>query len=148
MLILYNMFSKEESKKIRQEFWTTFGTEYPRKWLLYNTKIKDVTLKFTFTTKIAQVSIDIEPYDDLIRAYYYDKFLSLKNILKEEYIDDIIFDERYILENGKVISKIYSELRDVSIHNKKTWETTMKFLNMHMDKLENFFLEYKDIINN
>ncbi|GAA0724243.1 DUF4268 domain-containing protein [Aquimarina litoralis] len=140
------MFSKEESKKIRQEFWTTFGTEYPRKWLLYNTKIKDVTLKFTFTTKIAQVSIDIEPYDDLIRVYYYDKFLSLKNILKEEYISNIIFDERYILENGKVISKIYIELLGVSIHNKKTWETTMKFLNTYMDRLENFFLEYKDII--
>lgn len=140
------MFSKEESKKIRQEFWTNFGIEYPRKWLLYNTKIKDVTLKFTFTTKIAQVSIDIEPYDDLIRAYYYDKFLSLKNILKEEYISDIIFDERYILENGKVISKIYIELTGVSIHNKKTWETTMTFLNTYMDRLENFFLEYKDII--
>ncbi|MGY3793408.1 DUF4268 domain-containing protein [uncultured Aquimarina sp.] len=140
------MFSKEESKKIRQEFWTNFGIEYPRKWLLYNTKIKDVTLKFTFTTKIAQVSIDIEPHDNLIRAYYYDKFLSLKNILKEEYISDIIFDEQYILENGKVISKIYIELPDVSIHNKKTWETTMKFLNTYMDKLENFFLEYKDII--
>ena len=59
------MFSKEESKKIRQEFWTSFGKEYPRKWLLYNTKIKGVTLKFTFTTKIAQVSIDIEPIEDI-----------------------------------------------------------------------------------
>ncbi|WP_299181715.1 DUF4268 domain-containing protein [uncultured Aquimarina sp.] len=140
------MFSKEESKKIRQEFWTTFGTKYPRKWLLYNTKIKDVTLKFTFTTKFAQVSIDIEPHDEIIKAYYFDKLLSLKNIIREEYINDIIFDELYELENGKIISRVYIELANVSIHNKKKWEETMVFLNNQMDKLEAFFLEYKDFI--
>ncbi|WP_298320754.1 DUF4268 domain-containing protein [uncultured Aquimarina sp.] len=140
------MFSKEDSKKIRQEFWTTFGKAYPHKWLLYNTKIKDVTLKFTFTTKIAQVSIDIEPSDETIRAYYYDKFLSLKNIIVEEYLDNIIFDQFYQLENGKIISRIYTELVDVSVHNKKTWEITMEFLNEKMLVLETFFLEYKDFI--
>ncbi|WP_299219355.1 DUF4268 domain-containing protein [uncultured Aquimarina sp.] len=140
------MFSKEESKKIRQEFWTTFGKAYPRKWLLYNTKIKDVTLKFTFTTKVAQVSIDVEPYDEIIRAYYYDKFLSLKNIIVEEYLDNIIFDQFYQLENGKIISRIYTELPDVSVHNKKTWEMTMEFLNEKMLTVETFFLEYKDFI--
>ena len=140
------MFSKEESKKIRQEFWTTFGKKYPRKWLLYNTKIKDVTLKFTFNTKKAQVSIDIEPYDTIIKAYYYDKFLSLKNILINEYIEDIIFDEYYELDNGKVISRVYAELKEVSIHNKNTWEQTMNFLFDKMHQLETFFVEYKDFI--
>lgn len=142
------MFSKEESKKIRQEFWTSFGKEYPRKWLLYNTKIKDVTLKFTFTTKVAQVSIDIEPYDDIIKAYYYDKFFSLKNILTTEYLEDIIFDERYQLDNGKIISRLYIELQDVSIHNKNHWNNVMQFLSDRMAKLEGFFLEYKDYIEN
>ncbi|MFD2561156.1 DUF4268 domain-containing protein [Aquimarina rubra] len=140
------MFSKGESKKIRQEFWTTFGITYPKKWLLYNTKIKDVTLKFTFTTKLAQVSIDVEPQDEVIRAYYYDKLLSLKNIIISEYLDDIIFDEFYELENGKVISRIYVELPNVSVHNRKTWDDTMKFLHDKMLKLEIFFLEYKDFI--
>ncbi|MEW7281093.1 DUF4268 domain-containing protein [Aquimarina sp. 2201CG1-2-11] len=140
------MFSKEDSKKIRQEFWTTFGKEYPRKWLLYNTKIKDVTLKFTFTTKKAQVSIDIEPDDKLIRAYYYDRFLSLKAIISTNFLESIIFEESYELENGKVISRLYVELPKVSIHNKSTWNDTMIFLDQHMDKLETFFLEYKDYI--
>ncbi|WP_378175895.1 DUF4268 domain-containing protein [Aquimarina sp. SS2-1] len=140
------MFSKEESKKIRQEFWTAFGTNYPRKWLLYNTKIKDVTLKFTLTTKLAQVSIDVEPSDEVIRAYYYDKFLSLKSIIISEYLDDIIFNEFYELENGKIISRIYVELENVSIHNKSTWSDAMKFLHDKMLRLESFFLEYKDFI--
>lgn len=142
------MFSKEESKKIRQEFWITFGKEYPRKWLLYNTKIKDVTLKFTFTTKKAQVSIDIEPQDEIIRAYYYDKLISLKAILSSEYLKEIIYDEQYELDNGKIISRVYVELNQVSIHNKKTWDSTMSFLNAKMEQLELFFLEYKDFIEN
>ncbi|KAA1246978.1 DUF4268 domain-containing protein [Aquimarina sp. RZ0] len=140
------MYSKEASKQIRQEFWTTFGTMYPHKWLLYNTKIKDVTLKFTFTTKKAQVSIDIEPSDEIIRVYYFEKLTSLKNILTTAYLTDIIFDENYELENGKIISRIYVELLQVSIHNRKTWQETMEFLHSNMLKLETFFLEYKDVI--
>lgn len=141
------MFSKEESKKIRQEFWTNFGKKYPRKWLLYNTKIKDLSLKFTFDTKIAQVSIDIESPDDFMRSYYFDKLISLKNIIKTDYLPNIVFDENYSLDNGKIVSRIYVELDDnVSIHNKNTWERTMDFLNKKMNLLESFFIEYKDFI--
>ena len=141
------MFSKEESKKIRQEFWTNFGKKYPRKWLLYNTKIKDLSLKFTFDTKIAQVSIDIESPDDFMRSYYFDKLISLKNIIKTDYLPNIVFDENYSLDNGKIVSRIYVELDDnVSIHNKHTWERTMDFLNKKMNLLEFFFIEYKDFI--
>ncbi|WP_062055126.1 DUF4268 domain-containing protein [Aquimarina longa] len=142
------MFSKSESKKIRQEFWISFGEQYPRKWILYNTKIKDVTLKFTFTTKKAQVSIDIEPSDELIKAYYYDKFISLKNIIISEYSNTIIFDDRYQLDNTKIISRLYIELTEVSIHNKNDWKNVMKFLNDNMSTLESFFTEYKDFIEN
>ncbi len=141
------MFSKLESKQIRQEFWTSFGKEYPRKWLLYNTKIKDVTLKFTFTTKKAQVSIDIEPYDKIIKAYYYEKLISLKKILTSEFIEDIVYDEFYELDSSKVISRIYVEIDNVSIHNRNTWPETMIFLSKNMDKLEEFFLEYKEYIS-
>ena len=141
------MFSKEQSKKIRQEFWTNFGKTYPRKWLLYNTKIKDVSLKFTFNTKIAQVSIDIESPDDFMRSYYFDKLMSLKNIIKTDYLPNIVFDENYSLDNGKIVSRIYVELDDnVNIHNKNTWERTMDFLNKKMNLLESFFIEYKDFI--
>ncbi|WP_109301305.1 DUF4268 domain-containing protein [Aquimarina sp. AU474] len=142
------MYNREESKQIRQEFWTAFGKEYPRKWLLYNTKIKDVTLKFSFTTKKAQVSIDIEPSDEIVRAYYYDKFVSLKTILVSEYLEAILYDEHYELENYKIIPRIYVELLNVNIHNKNCWEQVMIFLYDHMEKLETFFLEYKDFIDN
>ncbi len=140
------MFSKEDAKRIRQEFWTEFGKTYQKKWLLYNTKIKELTLKFTFTTKIAQVSIDIDTEDEVIKEYYYDKIWSLENILKTEFLPNIILDPNYEVEYGKFISRAYIQLDNVCIHNKKTWEETQKFLYDTMNKLELFFYEYEDFI--
>ena len=43
------MFSKQEAQELKKEFWIAFGKSFPRKWLLYDTKIKDFSFKF-FTT--------------------------------------------------------------------------------------------------
>lgn len=140
------MFTREESKKIRQEFWTSFGKEYPRKWLLYNTKMKEVQLKFTFNRKFAQVSLDIDDPDELIREYYFEKLESLKAILKSEYLPDIIFEKDYELPEGKTISRVYVELENVSIHNKKDWPLVKEFLARNMNLLEEFFKDFADFI--
>ena len=140
------MFSKEESRLIRQEFWTSFGKSFPRKWLLYNTKIKGLSFKFHFDTKKALVALDLE--DDLDnRINCWEKLVALKSILLDEYLPNAIYEEEYYLENGKEISRIYVPLEQkVSIHNKNTWQQTMEFFNENMLLFEVFFDEYKDII--
>ena len=140
------MFSKEESREIRQEFWISFGKSFPRKWILYNTKIKGVSFKFHFDTKKALVALDIE--DNLEnRINYWEKLLHLKTILTEEFLPDAIFEETYFLENGKEISRIYIPLEEkVSIHNKNSWQKVMVFFNEKMSLFEAFFLDYRDII--
>lgn len=140
------MFSREESKKIREEFWTSFGKEIPRKWILYNTRIKDLQLKFSFTNEFARVSIDFTSNDEIMRAYYFDKLLSLKNILLTEYLPDAIYEEQYLLPEGKIISTVFVELKKVNIHNKKDWPLVMDFFEDRMISLELFFLEYADFI--
>ena len=79
------MFSKAEAQQIKKEFWTAFAAEYPRKWLLYDTKIKDVSFKFYVDNKKAQVMLDIEPKEEEKRTIYYEKIESLKTILLEEW---------------------------------------------------------------
>ncbi|WP_111309491.1 DUF4268 domain-containing protein [Confluentibacter sediminis] len=140
------MFSKEESRILRQEFWTSFGKSFPRKWILYDTKLKGFSFKFHFDTKSALVALDLE--DDLEnRIKYWEKLLSLKSILLDDYLPNAIFDEAYLLENGKEISRIYVILEQkVSIHNKNTWRDVMEFLNVHMNLFETFFEEYKEVI--
>lgn len=140
------MFNKEESKKIRQDFWIFFGKRYPRKWLLYDTKVKEINLKFSFDNKKAMVSFDIETHDDLIKAYYFEKFESLKNLLKAEISEDIILEEDYLRSSGKVISRIYIEKTGVNIHNKTQWPEVFDFFKENMEKFELFWYEYQDFI--
>ncbi|MEM6516424.1 MAG: DUF4268 domain-containing protein [Bacteroidota bacterium] len=141
------MFSKEQSRQLKQEFWTSFGKSFPRKWILYNTKIKGLSFKFHFDTKSALVALDLE--DDLEnRIHYWEKLTSLKSILKSEYLTEVIFDEIHFLENGKEISRIYVNLEEkVSIHNKDSWREVMEFFNSAMSKFEAFFMEYRGFLD-
>ena len=100
------MYSKEESSKLREEFWTSFGKSFSRKWILYRTGVKEILFKFYFDTKKAMVCIDIE---------------------------------------GKEISRIWIEKKDVCIHNKATWQETMEFFVSNMSQIELFWQEYEDL---
>lgn len=140
------MFTKEEALQIKREFWITFANEYPRKWLLHNTKIKDVSLKFYVDNKIALVLLDIEPKDDEKRKIYFEKMESLKTILLEEYLPEAIFEKHYFLDTGKEISRVWVQLNGISINNKKTWPTIFEFFDVHMSAFELFFYEYEDYL--
>ncbi len=140
------MFSKEVARQIKREFWINFAEEYPRKWLLYNTKIKNFSFKFYVDNKKAQVLLEIEPEDEELRKIYFEKIESLKTILLEEFIEDAIFERNYYLENGKLVSRIWVELENVSVNNKKTWSTIFEFFNEKMSAFEMFFYEYEDYI--
>ncbi|MFD2909662.1 DUF4268 domain-containing protein [Flavobacterium ardleyense] len=140
------MFSKEEALQIKKDFWIAFAAEYPRKWLLYNTKIKDVTFKFHVDNKKAQVLLDIEPKDENKRIVYYEKVESLKNILVEEYLPDAIFERNFYLQNGKILSRVWVEIEGISINNKNTWPRVFEFFSEKMDAFERFFYEHEDYI--
>lgn len=140
------MFSKEESRILRQEFWTSFGKSFPRKWILYDTKLKGLSFKFHFDTKRALVALDLE--DNLEnRIAYWEKLQALQSILKDEFLPEAIYEEEYFLDNYKEISRVYVPLEEkVSIHNKNSWQIVMEFFNEKMSLFEAFFEEYKDII--
>jgi hypothetical protein len=139
------MFSKEEAQALKKEFWSTFGQEYPRKWLLYNTKIKDFSFKFYVDNKKAEVLLEIEPRDQEKRRIYYEKIISLKDILVDEFLPDAIFEEHFYVEN-KEVSRIWVTLNQVSLNRKSDWPVIFDFFYEQMDAFERFFYEYEDYI--
>lgn len=139
------MFSKKEAQQLKQEFWTAFGKSFPRKWILYDTKIKDFSFKFFADNKKAEVSLDLEMKNELFRNAYYEKIWSLENML-EEHVGEFYKDEFYTLENGKVISRIWVSKDDVSIFNKNTWQEIFEFFVEKMEGFERFYYEYEDFI--
>lgn len=140
------MYSREETQRLKREFWIAFAEKYPRKWVLYDTKIKDFSFKFYVDNKKAQVLIDIEPRNEDNRIAYFEKLEALKNILEEEFIKDLVFEKNFVLENGKTISRIWVEKLGISVSNKQYWDEIFDFLNEKMHALEMFFLEYDEFI--
>jgi hypothetical protein len=140
------MYSKEEAQKLKREFWVSFAEKYPRKWVLYDTKIKDFSFKFYVDNKKAQVIIDIEHRNDEKRIVYFEKLESLKSILEDDFIKDLVFEKNYTLESGKTISRVWVEKLDISVSNRKYWDEIFDFYSEKMHALEMFYLEYGEYI--
>ena len=140
------MYSKAESQKIKREFWVAFAEKHPRKWVLYDTKIKDFSFKFYVDNKKAQVLIDIEHRNEEIRTSYFEKLEALKNILEDEFIKDLVFEKEYVLESGKTISRIWVEKLGVGFSNRNYWDAIFEFFFEKMNALELFYLEYDEFI--
>jgi len=140
------MYSREETQRLKREFWVSFAEKFPRKWVLYDTKIKDFSFKFYVDNRKAQVLIDIEHRNDEKRLQYFEKIEALKNILEDEFVKDLVFEKEFYLENGKTISRIWVEKLDVSVSNRKYWDEIFDFFNEKMHALEMFYLEYDEFI--
>lgn len=136
------MYSKQENQRLKHEFWITFAEKYPRKWTLYDTKIKDFSFKFYVDNTKAQVSIDIEHRNENKRGAYFEKLASLKTILESDYVKDLVFEKECTLENGKIISRIWVEKLHVSVSNRNYWDVIYSFFSEKMTSLELFYLEF------
>lgn len=141
------MFSKEEAAKIRKEFWISFGKSFPKKWTKYNTQIKGFSFKFVAQRKDAMVTLDIENPNELYNEILFEQLESLKSILKTKYLPEIIFDNKYQLENGKIIKRLYVKYPNkFSIYNKNSWKACFEFFVDSMTQFELFYYEYEDYI--
>ena len=140
------MYSKEETQRLKREFWVAFAEKYPRKWVLYDTKIKDFSFKFYVDNKKAQVLIDIEHRNDDKRIAYFEKLEALKNILEADFIKDLVFEKEHTLESGKTISRIWVEKLGVGVSNRNYWDEIFAFYNEKMNALELFYAEYDEFI--
>ena len=141
------MFSKEEAAQIRKDFWIAFGKSFPRKWIKYNTQIKGFSFKFVAERKQALVVLDIEHPDEINNQLLFEQLQSLKTILENEFLPEIIFDDTYQLESGKIIHRIYVEFPEkFSIYNKNSWRNCFEFFVEKMEQFELFFYGYEDYI--
>ena len=141
------MFSKDESAQLRKQFWTSFGKSFPRKWILYNTQIKDFSFKFVANQKTAMICLDIESFDKAKNQLLFEQIVGLKNLLIEDYLPEAIFDDKYTLDNGKIIHRIYVVHQEkFNIHDKNTWKQAYEFFNKNMHQFEQFYEDFEDFI--
>lgn len=147
------MFTKEEKKAIKTEFWTSFGV-FMRKhnkefgkvhWVNYKTKIKDLYFRLEFTPEKACFSIDLQHVDDGIREIFYEQFTELKVLLHDAIGEELIWEEVVFNEFEKPIARIYIEKTNVNLYNKNDWQEVFLFFEKRIVGLHRFWMDFKEI---
>ena len=149
------MYTKEEAKEIRQEFWDRFKTMavrrrvskgLPGRWMLHHTGIRALNLRFHVDRHVVQVGIDLETRNMDKRIELYEKLEAVRRPLEEAMGEALRWELEYVRENGKSVSRIYTEMEGVDIYDRNTWPAAHKFMLEKMMKLEQFYREYQDYL--
>jgi hypothetical protein len=149
------MYSKEELKQLKKEFWEGFGTycslvpalkRRKSKFMLYNTKMKGVELKFDATRTGASVILEINLSNPVLRIEKFEQFVRHKSTMEKQFPNGLIWNPSYIRECGTEVSRIYTEKKDIDLHRRIQWLEFYKFMTDEMIKLEKAFKLVKEII--
>ncbi len=149
------MFTAEDKKAMREEFWTRFHSYSavrrrqkgkPAKWIMNNTGIRQLKMKFEFDEDKASVGIDIETRNEERRLELFEKMEQVKKILHTTVGQEMHWEPDRVQPNGKSISRINLEMTGVSIYDRKSWEIVFPFFYKNMMKIESFYDEYRDFL--
>ncbi len=149
------MYSPDEAKKIRKEFWTLFDQRCElvpelkrrkKKWLLYDTKIKGIDLKFEAGRNEASVIFEINHSNENKRLEIYETLEKYKVILEDGFQEGLIWDYCFVRESGAEVCRIYVSMEGLDIHRQNQWPDIYNFFIENMLVLENNFLGIRDIL--
>lgn len=150
------MYSKEELKELKKEFWEGFGiycSEVPAmkrrksKFMLYNTKMKSVEMKFDATREGAFVILEINHHDEKARLEKYEQFENYKTLMEKDFPDGLIWDFAFVRETGNEVCRIYTKKTGIDIHRRIQWMEFYKFMSSEMLKLEKAFRLVKEALD-
>ncbi|KQM63868.1 hypothetical protein ASE74_11900 [Pedobacter sp. Leaf216] len=148
------MYSKEESARLRQQFWISFG-QYMKpvpsasgstvNWTNYKTGVKNIFFKMDVDNKKAFISIQLSHSDADIRHLIFEQFEEFKllftNTVGEEW--DWIRDADD--DFGKTVSQISISITGVSIFNQQHWPQLISFFKPRMIALDEFWDNVKPV---
>jgi len=146
------MYSRQQASQLRQQFWTTFGQYMTPvlsaegekiNWINYKTGEKDIYFKMQADNKTASIAIEITHKDAGIQQLYFEQFGDIKNIIENFLGEEWTWQLHTTNENGKLISRIYKEMNNVSIFNKEQWPLLISFFKPRIIALDDFWSSAK-----
>ena len=150
------MYSKEEKKKLTADFWELFKRRcavHPdlqfkkKKWILHRTKIKGVALRFDIDRKSAKVILELHNRSERLRLKAFEVLERYKIVLEEGFENGLIWDFYYQRpDSGQEVCRIFTTLENVDLHRRNQWPDIYNFFIENMLKLEENFLQIRDIL--
>lgn len=142
------MYTREQVSQIRQAFWTAFGqymapvlsSEGLRtNWVNYKTGLKHVYFKMEADKKQASIAIELNHPDAGIQELFFEQFTELQHILHDSLGEEWEWDLHTADENGKIVSRIYKEIKGVSVFNQDNWPELISFFKPRIIALDEFW---------
>jgi YD repeat-containing protein len=142
------MYSKDEASQIRQAFWTAFGQYIAPQlsadglkinWVNYKTGIRHVFFKMDAQNRSAGIGIIINHPDTGIQELFYEQFIELKHILTGYLEEEWIWSPLEYDASGRIVSRIYTEIKETSIFNREDWPKLISFFKPRIIALDEFW---------
>jgi len=149
------MYSKGESKQLRKEFWIVFARRCEivpelrnkkKKWVLYDTGLSGIDLKFEVTRNEALVMIEINSRQENRRLQIFETLQKYRLLLDVGFAEPLIWDFCFTRESEQEVCRIYTSLSNVDFHRQNQWPDIFNFLINNMLILENNLMEIKDVL--
>ena len=150
------MYSREEAKKLRLEFWEQFGRRceaHPllrhkqKKWMLHRTKIKGVALRFEVGREDAKTMIELNHKNENKRLKAFEILERYKVVIEEGFPHGLEWEFYYQRDDsGQEVCRIYTALERVDLHRQEHWPAIFNFLIENMVQLEENFLQIRDLL--
>ena len=111
------MYSKDELKNLKLEFWESFAAfcevqPYLRGrkkiWTLYDTKVKGVELKFDATREGAFVILEVNHRGEEARLEMFERLTWYKDTLETDFPEGLTWDICFVRDTGKQVARIYT----------------------------------------
>lgn len=148
------MFSKEEAKQLRLEFWQKLSSKTRRLpgqkgrkriWIFDNTGIKGLDLRFDVDREKIIVALEINIRKEEDRLALYEKLEAAKGLFEEQFGEPLIWDFAYTKPNGREVCRVYVE-RPGDMYVRENWTEIFTFMIDKMIRMERAFLEVKDYL--
>ncbi len=149
------MYTKDELKQLKLEFWESFAAycevqPYLRGrkkiWTLYDTKVKGVELKFDATRTGAYVILEVNHRWEDPRLEMFERLTWYKEILEENLEEELIWDICFVRETGKEVARIYVAKEGIDLHRRAHWGEFFQFMATRMYQLEKNFMSVAEYL--
>ncbi len=116
------------------------------KWIMEQTGIRALNLKFHFDEKHAWAGIEIDTRNLDKRIELFDKLEKLNAILTKAVPFELKWELEATINMTKTVSRVYTSKNEVNIYNKNCWKETNHFFYETMYPIEEIFIEYTDFL--
>lgn len=151
------MFTNDERKQLSCDFWIAFGAycktlpelgSRKKKFMLYNTKMTGVDLKFDVSKDGVAVVLEINTRTPEVRLNKYEKFKTYKPIFNQICGEDkLIWDPLFVRESGQKVSRIYVKKEGIDSYERADWPQFFEFMAKEMYLLESAYKEVKSAMD-